>query len=105
MVTGFRVRVALAATAVFAASWATPVLPASPATGGDWVSVTKVTVDRLGGVNVAGQVSCEGAYQKIVAGTLQDSDGNAIVLQPGDKVNLQASNDNYVVSQPSGRKS
>jgi hypothetical protein len=78
------------------------------ASEGNWVSVTRVMVDRLGGVNVAGQVSCAGTYEQIAAGgyQAQDGDGNwvSIELQPGDKVNLAANNDNYTVSQPAGRK-
>lgn len=83
-------------------------LPASAATGGDWVSVSQVQVNKLGGINVAGQVSCQGTYQKLVAGQLQyqDEQGNpvTITLQSGDKVNLAANNDNYTVIQPAGRK-
>lgn len=105
MVKGLRVRIALAASVALAAVWVTPILPASAATGGDWVSVTQVLVDKLGGVSVSGQVSCQGAYQKILDGKLKDDTGNTIELQAGDKVILQANTDNYTVSQPSGRKS
>ncbi len=79
----------------------------------DWVTVTKVMVNKLGGVNVSGRVSCAGTYQQIAAGNFyvqvgQDQDGNPImeplVLQPGDTVNMIANNDNYTVSQPAGRK-
>jgi hypothetical protein len=103
-----RVLSVFAATAALAAVWMPPSLPSSAATGGDWVSVKQVLVDKLGGVNVSGQVSCEGTYQQIAAGgyQFQDSEGNvvSIDLQPGDKVNLFANTDNYTVSQPSGRK-
>jgi hypothetical protein len=103
-----RIRVALAATAALAATWVVPALPASAVSEGDWINVTQVLVNRLGGVNVSGQVSCEGTYQQILAGDLevQDSQGNVVPLelQPGDKVNLFANHDNYTVSQPAGRK-
>ena len=109
MTKGLRLRLALAATAAVAAGWVVPALPASATTTttGDWVTVTQAMVDKLGGVNVSGQVSCEGTYQKIVAGKLRDSNGNLVPIdvQPSDKVNLLANNDNYTVSQPSGRKS
>ena len=109
MVKRLRVLLAVGATAAVAATWLTPILPVSAATSGDWVSVTQVLVNKLGGVNVSGQVSCQGTYQQIAAGgyQFQDEFGNMvpIELQPGDKVNLVANNDNYTVSQPSGRKS
>ena len=74
----------------------------------DWVSVTKVQVDRLGGVNVSGQVSCAGAYQQLISGTLvyydDDGQGHTIPWADGDRANLLANNDNYTVSQPAGRK-
>lgn len=87
----------------------TPALPSTASTpSGDWVSVDQVLVNKLGGVNVSGQVSCAGTYDRIVAGLfqVQDQDGNwfTLALSPGDKVNLAANNDNYTVSQPSGRK-
>jgi len=109
MVKRLRVLVAIAATATVAVAWVTPTVPAHAATGGDWVSVTQVLVNKLGGVNVSGQVSCQGTYQQIAEGgyQFQDEYGNnvSIELQPGDKVNMVANNDNYTVSQPSGRKS
>lgn len=86
-----------------------PTLPSTAeAAATNWVTVNQVLVNRLGGVNVSGQVSCAGSYEQIAAGDFQyqDDEGNwvSIVLQPGDKVNLAANSDNYTVSQPSGRK-
>lgn len=88
---------------------ALPSAAAASAPSGDWVSVTKVMVNQLGGVNVSGQVSCAGTYQEIAAGGFQAQDQNGdpvtISLEPGDKVILAANSDNYTVSQPAGRKS
>lgn len=82
---------------------------ATAAPTGDWVSVDRVMVNRLGGVNVSGQVSCEGTYQRLVDGqlTYQDENGAEQTISApsaGDTVNLAASNDNYTVTQPAGRK-
>lgn len=82
---------------------------AGAAPSGDWVSVDKVMVNKLGGVNVSGEVSCAGTYQRLMAGelTYQDENGEQQTIPapgPGDLVNLAANNDNYTVSQPAGRK-
>jgi hypothetical protein len=74
---------------------------------GDWMSVTKVMVNRLGGVNVSGEVSCAGSYQRLVDGQLgYDDDGQWVPVPfvEGDLVVMSANNDNYTVSQPAGRK-
>jgi hypothetical protein len=109
MMKRLRLLLAVAGTATVLVAWATPALPASATTSGDWISVTQVLVNKLGGVNVSGQVSCQGTYQQIAAGSYQYQDGQgnmvSIDLQPGDKVNMFANHDNYTVSQPSGRKS
>jgi hypothetical protein len=70
----------------------------------NWITVNQVLVNRLGGVSVSGEVSCAGAYDDLVQGRLTDDSGNVIVLAPGDRVNLLANNDNYLVSQPSRGK-
>lgn len=75
----------------------------------DWITVDQVLVNRLGGVNVSGQVSCAGAYDKLVNGQLsyQDENGNwAPIPVPADddRVNLAANSDEYTVSQAAGRK-
>jgi len=80
----------------------------------DWVSVDKVMVNKLGGVNVSGQVSCAGAYAQLVLGNLEYQSGRETNGDPifslipfsedDDLVNLMANNDNYTVSQPAGRR-
>lgn len=81
-----------------------PALPSTADTpSGDWVSVDRAMVNKLGGVNVSGQVSCAGTYDLIAEG-LFEVDGVPLVLAPDDKVNLLANNDNYTVSQSVGRK-
>ena len=65
---------------------------------GDWMSVTKVMVNRLGGVNVSGEVSCAGSYQRLVDGQLgYDDDGQWVPVPfvEGDLVVMSANNDNY----------
>lgn len=83
-------------------------MTAASAASTNWVSVDRVLVNRLGGVNVSGQVSCAATYDQIAAGGYQFQDQNgdwvSIELQPGDKVNLAANSDNYTVNQPAGRK-
>jgi hypothetical protein len=97
---------------LLALGWAFSFTPLASAAsdGGDWVTVDTVLVNRLGGVNVAGSVSCAGTYQLLMDGqlTFQDENGEQQTIpapSPGDKVNLAANNDNYTVSQPVGRKS
>lgn len=95
-----------------AVAFALAALVATPAVAiaepiGDTITVTQVSVNRLGGVNVAGEVSCAGAYERLVAGELVYDDGGQWVPVPfdeGDLVVLSANNDNYTVSQPAGRK-
>ncbi|MFZ0530881.1 MAG: hypothetical protein WAL91_10120 [Propionicimonas sp.] len=87
----------------------TALAPPAAAGNSDWVSVTRIEVNRLGGVTVRGQVSCAGAYQQLVAGNLSYQDENEAwhpipPLLPGDEVNLFANSDNYTVTQPAGRK-
>ena len=100
------VLVGLAALALGVTPWATPVVAAAPA--GDSITVTKVMVDGLGGVNVSGRVSCAGAYGSLISGALsyQDESGQwaPIPWQEGDLALLSANSDNYTVTQPSGRK-
>lgn len=111
-------------TAVLGLGLMGPALSSNAATSNDepppvdWVSVDKVMVNKLGGVNVSGQVSCAGAYAQLSdleGGGLwydtgqKDDDGNPIfglIPKPGidDSVVLQANNDNYTVSQPAGRR-
>lgn len=97
---------------IVALGWAFSFTPSATAApdGGDWVTVDKVLVNRLGGVNVSGWVSCEGTYQRLMDGplTFQDENGEEHTIpapSPGDKVNLAANSDNYTVSQPVGRRS
>lgn len=97
---------------VLALAWAFSFAPNASATtdGGDWVTVDKVLVNRLGGVNVSGWVSCAGTYQRLMAGEFryQDENGDYQTIPApaaGDEVNLAANSDNYTISQPAGRKS
>ncbi|MBM7503135.1 hypothetical protein ACFPER_06605 [Agromyces aurantiacus] len=81
--------------------------PAVAQVEGDWNSVTKVMVNKLGGVNVSGEVSCAGAYDRLVSGELLYDTGEGWAPVPftdGDLVILNANSDNYTVSQPAGRK-
>lgn len=81
---------------------------ASPS--GDWASVDRVLVDAVGGVSVAGQVSCEGALARLEDGQLAyawDENGEPIFVPapgPDELVNLFANTDNYTVYQALGRK-
>lgn len=75
----------------------------------DWITVDRVLVNRLGGVNVSGEVSCAGTYDALLAGQLQAVDENEqwyTVEPPGpeDKVNIMVNADQYTVSQPAGRR-
>ena len=104
-----RTRALLLTTAVVLGGVTSAVPAAGAAPSGDWVSVDKVLENKLGGVNVSGQVSCAGTYQRLAAGelTFQDESGQQQTIPapgPGDLVNLAANNDNYTVTQPAGRK-
>lgn len=91
-----------------------PMAPTTAATSTtDMVSVTAVLVNRLGGVNVQGLISCAGTAATIKAGNaryvgteLQSMDGQhePITLAADDALLLLANSDNYVVRQPVGRK-
>jgi hypothetical protein len=97
---------ALAATATLGLTVAT-VTPVAAQSTTDWVTATQVLVNRLGGVNVSGEVSCAGTYARIANGdfSFYDEQGqHTIQLQPYDKVDLFANSDNYTVKQPAGKK-
>lgn len=75
----------------------------------DWITVDRVLVNKLGGVNVSGEVSCAGTYDDLLAGLLQAVDENEqwyTVAAPGpeDKVDIFVNADQYTVSQPAGRR-
>lgn len=75
----------------------------------DWITVDRVLVNKLGGVNVSGEVSCQGAYQDLMAGLVQAIDENEqwyTVAAPGPDamVNILINADQYKVSQPAGRR-
>lgn len=104
-----RTRALLMTTATAVSVWASSVPAATASPNGDWVSVDTVTVNKLGGVNVSGQVSCAGTYAQLMADglTYQDENGQQQTVPapgPGDLVNLSANNDNDTVTQPAGRK-
>jgi hypothetical protein len=95
---------AAAALALLAAAPATGAAP-----GGDWISVDRALVNRLGGVSVSGEVSCAGTYAQLMAGNLDYVDENEQWLPiptPTDTqlVNIFVNADNYTVSQPAGRR-
>jgi hypothetical protein len=75
----------------------------------DWITVDRVLVNKLGGVNVSGEVSCAGTYDDLMAGLFQAVNENEewyTVAVPGseDKVNIFVNADQYTVSQPAGRR-
>lgn len=75
----------------------------------DWITVDRVLVNKLGGVNVSGEVSCEGTYEDVMAGRFQAVGENEqwyAVVPPGaeDRVNIFVNADQYTVSQPAGRR-
>ncbi|HET7800028.1 MAG TPA: hypothetical protein VFL38_06380 [Humibacillus xanthopallidus] len=95
------------------AAAALALLAAAPATGAttgsDWISVDRALVNRLGGVNVSGEVSCAGTYAQLMAGQLQYVDENEQWLPiptPTETqlVNILVNPDNYTVTQPAGRR-
>lgn len=95
-----------------------PALPSSAAEPGqDWMTVDRVLVNRLGGVNVSGLVSCQGVYDDLMAGALGqwswDDEAQEDVWVPipapdpdtaVDQVNILVNPDNYTVRQPAGRR-
>ena len=75
----------------------------------DWNTVDRVLVNKLGGVNVSGEISCAGIYGVLMAGKFQAIDENeqwytVVVPGPEDKVNILVNADQYTVSQPAGRR-
>ena len=70
---GFRASIGAVAFAL-AAVVATPAVAIAEPIA-DTITVTGVSVNRLGGVNVVGEVSCAGAYERLVAGELMYDDG------------------------------
>lgn len=86
----------------------TALVPGSASAQTDGVWVTKVLVNRLGGVSVVGQMTCAGAAAASRAGTLQASDESenwvTVEWQEGDSLVLLTNPDQYTVTQPSGRR-
>jgi hypothetical protein len=74
----------------------------------DLVNVTQVMVNRLGGVSVVGTLSCAGTAAQVFEGTYQTMDQDeqwvTVPFTSDDKLIILTNPDNYVVSQPSGRK-
>lgn len=92
---------------IFGMGVALAATPSQSAEPDDWVSVTTVRIDRLGGVNVVGEVSCEGAFARLEAGELsyENEFGEWVPIPyDGEPLFMDASTDNYTVSQPAGRK-
>lgn len=77
-----------------------------------WITVDKVMVNKLGGVNVQGSMSCSALYDQLlnggVTGWYEPAPGQysqkTIYADADDFVLVLANPDNYVVSQPAGRK-
>lgn len=87
----------------------TALAPGSASADADSVRVTKVLVNRLGGVSVIGEMSCAGTAAVVRAGdfTYWDEYGGETTipaLGPSDDLVLLTNPDQYTVSQPSGRK-
>ena len=85
------------------------VLPSAAAGETDWIATDGALVNRLGGVHVYGTVSCAGTAQTLrEAGSFvyQGEDGaeEEILIGADDAINLFVNPDNYVVSQPAGRR-
>lgn len=83
--------------------------PASGVPGGDWITVDRALVNKLGGVSVSGEVSCAGTYAQVMDGQLSYQDENEQWLPlpaPTDTqlVNIFVNADNYTVTQPAGRR-
>lgn len=109
-----RRRTLFATVAAVALALLVPVAPVSAADPySDWITVDRALVNKLGGVSVSGEVSCPGTYELLMAGQLeamtQDEQGHDVwytVEVPGteDRVNIFVNADNYIVSQPAGRR-
>lgn len=107
-----RHRVAAVLAAAFLGALAAPA-PAGAAETAPWISVDRVMVNRLGGVTVQGTHSCESLYDQLVSPggvTVQDEmpDGSyqprQLFAGVGDQVVIGTNPDNFVVTQPAGRK-
>lgn len=108
-------RTFFATVAAVALALLVPVAPGSAAEPySDWITVDRVLVNKLGGVSVSGLVSCQGTYDDLVAEKLGywtwDDETEQDVWVPipkpgdGDQVNIFLNADQYVVSQPAGRR-
>jgi hypothetical protein len=97
---------------VFLGALAAPA-PVGAAETAPWISTDRVMVNRLGGVTVQGTHSCSSLYDQLVSAgglTVQDEmpDGSyqprQLFADAGQKVVIGTNPDNFVVTQPSGRK-
>ena len=77
----------------------------------DYVQVTKVMVNRIGGVTVEGTMSCSATAVNVRAGDVAGDDMATeeieqmpIIVSPTDRLVLLTNPDRYVVSQPVGRR-
>lgn len=77
----------------------------------DYVQVTKVIVNRIGGVSVEGTMSCSATAVAVRAGGFSGDDMSTedevqvpIVVTATDRLVLLTNPDRYVVSQPVGRR-
>lgn len=114
-----RMRATAVACAGVALAWSAALLPVAPAAHAatprsdpaDYVDVTRVLVNRLGGVSVEGTMSCAASAALVRAGSVQGDDLSTeqpdlqpISLLAGDSIVLLANPDRYTVSQPIGRR-
>jgi hypothetical protein len=109
--TGVLITTALMGLCLMAASVPVNALASNP-----WVSVDRVMVNKLGGVSVVGSVDCAAVATTVRAGEFQYlHEGEfgeewATLTVPEDTPEdtyllvLSANTDNYVVSQPAGRR-
>jgi hypothetical protein len=107
-----RHRWAMALAAVLLGALVAPT-PAGAAETEPWIRVDRVMVNRLGGVTVQGTHSCASFYDQLLSTeglTVWDEmpDGSyqprQLLADEGDTVVIGTNPDNFVVTQPSGRK-
>lgn len=105
-----RLRAAMIGAAVLGALLIPTTAAASEST--PWIRVDRVLVDRLGGVSVQGTHSCSYLYDALRTAegvvvwdeTPQGPQPRTLTAGPDDRVVIGSNPDNFVVSQPSGRK-
>lgn len=101
-------RMLFATVAAVVLALLTPGGPSSAADGPvDWISTDGALVNKLGGVHVYGSVSCAGTAQTLKGSSFwyESEDGwREVPVDADATINLFVNPDNYIVSQPAGRK-